>query len=113
LPALLRHHPVCAPRGVLVIESFISRPNGLLVRKGHASLVEAGQIGQPIVARRRHDPGITAVGKAGGETVVVLKNQCGQHAHVRQRRAPTDRGVIQVHVELGEHGLTLKGHVGG
>lgn len=111
LAALLRHHPVRAPRGVFVIETFVSRPNGLLVRKGHAGLVEAGQIGQPIVACRRHYPRITAIGKAGSEAVVVFKNQRRLDAHVRQRCAPTDRWIIQVHVELSEHGLTLKGHV--
>lgn len=112
LPALLRHHPVRTPRRIFVVEAFVGCANGLLVRKRHAGLVEAGQIGQPIVAGRRHYPGITAIGKAGGETVVVLKNQCRLDAHVRQRCAPTNRGIIQVHVELRQHGLTLKGHVG-
>lgn len=85
LPALLRHDAVASPRGILIVEAFISRPNGLLVRERHAGLIKAGQVWQPVVACRRHYPGIAPVAKARAEAVIILKNQRGLDAHARQR----------------------------
>jgi hypothetical protein len=80
LPTLLAHNTVGSPRRKRIVESFICRSHRLLILETHARVVEVVEIAHPIIGRRRHDPGVTAIAESVGEAIVVLKNIEGMRA---------------------------------
>lgn len=50
------------------------------MRKRHTGIVEAIEITNAVIARRRHYPGIAAIAKNVAESAVVLKDVIGMRA---------------------------------
>ena len=111
LPALLIHDAVRSPRCQRIVKALIRRPKSFFLGIRQTGVIKAGQIIHPIITGGGHHPGITAIGKHMGESVVVLKNKCGMCAQRRRRRRPVDRWIRKIDIEIRNHRLTLYGHV--
>src|SRR6202051_1025255 len=80
LAALLIHNAMGTPRCERIVESFVSRSDGLLVRKRHTCVVEAIEGADAVIAGRRHYPGIAAIAKNEAKSTIILKNVIGTGA---------------------------------
>jgi hypothetical protein len=75
-------------------------------------VVEFRHVGHAEIGCRRPYPGIAATRDNVGETAGILKNEDRVGGRRRGRGRPIDAGVVQFHIEIGDHRTAVAAHVG-
>jgi hypothetical protein len=111
LAALLAHDAPRSPCRQRVVETFVGSTYGLIIREGHPSVIETGQIAHPVIGGSGHDPGIAAITQYVSESVVVLKEEDGLGGQRSARRGPV-HGIRGINVKVRDDRTPLQLHVG-